>query len=77
MNDVVTVACRLPNGLTLQLSQVGRRYGPRYKVLGTRDEPSPGGFALTRGVPRAFWEAWVEQNRGRDYVVHRHVFAYP
>lgn len=109
----VVVACKIPNGLTLQLQRpfekfedtrdgpqkrtynvfYGRRYvvrGPAYPV-GTlpkgfaQAKPFPmleGGYALTRGIPRDFWQQWLEQNKEADYVVppegasHGMIFAY-
>jgi orotidine-5'-phosphate decarboxylase len=35
------------------------------------------GFALTPGIPRDFWERWLEDNKGSPLVTGRHVFAAP
>lgn len=71
----------------------GKRYqvrGPGYPV-GTlpkgfaKYKPAPmieGGYAITRGIPKDFWEQWLEQNKQADYVVapdgaeHGMIFAY-
>ena len=109
----VVVACKIPNGLVLQLQEPmerlvdtprgpekvkymvkgGRQYtvrGPGYPV-GTlpkgfaQYKPTPmieGGYALTTGIPKDFWEKWFEQNKLADYVVppdgaeHGMIFAY-
>lgn len=109
----VVVACKIPNGLTLQLQRpfekfedtrdgpqkrtynvfYGRRYvvrGPAYPV-GTLPKgfaaykPTPmveGGYALTRGIPKDFWEQWLQQNREAEFVIppdgaeHGMIFAY-
>lgn len=34
------------------------------------------GFAITRGIPKAFWDQWIEQNRDADYVVNGMIFAF-
>lgn len=36
-----------------------------------------GGYALTPGVDKDFWEAWLKQNHKQDYVVNRLIFAMP
>jgi hypothetical protein len=41
---------------------------PRYPVIG--------GYALTPGVPRAFWEQWLEQNKDADYVKNKLIWAH-
>ncbi len=33
-------------------------------------------FALTRGVPKDFWDTWVRQNRRAKYVTGGFIFAY-
>jgi hypothetical protein len=35
-----------------------------------------GGFAITHGIPKAFWEQWIEQNRESDIVVNGMLFAH-
>jgi hypothetical protein len=109
----VVVACKIPNGLTLQLQRpfekwederdgprkrtynvfYGKRYivrGPAYPV-GTlpkgfaQAKPTPmleGGYALTRGIPKDFWEQWLAQNKEAEFVIapegaeHGMIFAY-
>lgn len=34
------------------------------------------GFALTHGVPKEFWDAWVEQNKDSDLVKNGLIFAH-
>lgn len=34
------------------------------------------GFAITRDIPKAFWDEWVEQNKEADYVVNKMIFAH-
>jgi hypothetical protein len=34
------------------------------------------GFALTHGIPKAFWDEWVEQNKDADFIVNRMLFAH-
>jgi uncharacterized protein YfiM (DUF2279 family) len=34
------------------------------------------GFALTHGIPKAFWDEWVEQNKDADFIVNKMLFAH-
>jgi hypothetical protein len=34
------------------------------------------GYAITHGIPKAFWEQWLEQNKHADYVVNEMIFAF-
>jgi hypothetical protein len=35
-----------------------------------------GGYAITHGIPREFWERWLEQNKESDIVVNGMLFAH-
>lgn len=35
-----------------------------------------GGYAITHGIPKAFWEQWLEQNKDADIVVNGMLFAH-
>lgn len=71
----VTVGCKLPHGLHLDLikDDVGK---VRYTVKGTTSSQVIGGFGLTEGIPADFWEAWLEQNKALDCVKRGFVWAY-
>lgn len=100
----VTVGCKIPNGIVLQLckptkwieetpsgslqrtrfDKVGPRYyvqGPAYPV-GTipkgygEKPPIAGGFALTTGIPKDFWDEWLDQNKESTFVTGGQVFAH-
>lgn len=34
------------------------------------------GFAITRDIPKAFWDEWLEQNKEADYVRNNMIFAH-
>ena len=98
----VTVACKIPMGMILQLQEFIEVYqpgpggsrvvkeavrtGPRYTVRGNRlpfgvipdfqMTSTNNGYALTPGIPKDFWDQWVEQNKMADYVVNKIIFAY-
>jgi hypothetical protein len=34
------------------------------------------GYAITRDIPKAFWEEWLEQNKGAEFLVNGMIFAH-
>lgn len=73
----VTVACKLPHGLHLDLK--GRE---RVTVRGTAvpfgtAAHDIGGFALTPNVDADFFAAWLEAYKNLEVVKRRLIFAYP
>jgi hypothetical protein len=104
-SETVTVACKLPNGLTMRLFHAvsvdypllggGRRTenefheipdSPRYTLNGWSHDQKvapeytiiggAGGFALTHGIPKDFWEVWLKQNEKSDVVRKGLIFAH-
>jgi hypothetical protein len=55
-----------PRGSTNELRKQGFRAEP----------PIEGGYALTHNVPKAFWDAWLEQNADTALVKSRMIFAF-
>lgn len=99
MSGTVTVACKLPHGLMLEVVDpavfadvnpqngvVARPPGKRVHVAGCArpigvplpdDAPQVvGGYALTQGVPAAFWEQWLAQNEEAPFVKQKLIFAH-
>src|ERR1700752_4012000 len=35
-----------------------------------------GGYAITHGIPKDFWEQWLEQNKDSDMIVNHMLFAH-
>lgn len=58
----VTVACKLPAGIQLEIGRVGESDYQTYTVKGIRSKgallDATGSFALTT-IPAAFWDAWM------------------
>ena len=59
-----------------------RRGTPEFVVMGNSfpqnkgpHQPLSGGYAITHGIPKDFWEAWLEQHAEADYVVNSIIFA--
>ncbi|EAA1504788.1 hypothetical protein LWV02_002840 [Salmonella enterica] len=70
MAEMVTVGCKLPNGLVLEV-------GPeRVQVAGWRNNAVKivGGYGLTQ-VEKAFWEAWLAEHCQQPYVKNGVIFA--
>lgn len=34
------------------------------------------GYAITHGIPKAFWDEWLEQNKEADFIVNKMLFAH-
>lgn len=67
----VTVACKLANGLYLDVGE--KREVVKGFANGITDE---NGFGLTYGVDKAHWDAWFEENKDRDLVKNGLIFAH-
>jgi hypothetical protein len=70
-----------PRGFVTE--QAARDVGPTFVIRGVAHPPNQmpqavmaGGYALTPGIPIAFWQRWVEQNRDSAVVRNRMVFAH-
>jgi hypothetical protein len=101
-SNTVTVVCKLPHGIWLQLHEwgesiephpltgtrtvkVARKVGKPILIKGYRGLPFTGpipgietncGYALTPGVPKDFWEKWLEQNKSLLIVKNELIFAH-
>lgn len=90
MTQTVTVGCKMPAGLILEMGQLGEDNYKRVVIHGTNSldsrSPAPrmsgmpvlpmvGGFALTPGVPKDFFEAWMKAHDRLDVVRKGWVFA--
>ena len=72
MAGMVTVACKVPNGIFIQGIPV---HGYAYD----KSEPPPqnivGGYALTSGVDADAWAKWLHENADSDLVRKELIFA--
>lgn len=60
-----------------------RRSTPSFVVNGNSFAQNQGpkqqitcGFAITHGIPKAFWDEWLEINKDADYVANGMIFAH-
>lgn len=73
--DTVTVGCKLPHGLHLDIVKIGEPTA-RHTINGTNSSRIIGGYGITEGVPRAFWDRWLEQAKDLAMVKNGLVFAH-
>ena len=73
---MVTIGCKLPNGLLLEMGRIG---DPDYVVValkGANDSAVVGGYGMTQ-VSEDFWKAWYQKNQGLTFVKKQMVFVAP
>jgi len=58
------------NGSGLNHAALTAGIMPEHTIIG-----GSGGYALTIGIPKAFWERWLEQNKNSDLVRNGLIFA--
>jgi hypothetical protein len=77
MPGTVTVACRLPHGLHLELKDQKRVTIRGFSIpYGLPAMSISNGFALTPGVDADFFERWMTVNKDLDLVQRRLIFAH-
>lgn len=56
----------------IQGNSWAQKKGPHQQIVG----PISGGYAITRDIPKAFWDEWLEQNQDADFVRNKMLFAH-
>jgi hypothetical protein len=74
--EVVTVGCKLPNGLICELGKPGDENYTAVRLNGANDARVVGGYGLTPFVSASFWAAWMKKNKGLSFVRKGLVFAH-
>lgn len=74
---MVSVGCKLPNGLLCELGKVGDNDYTVVRLKGSNDALVVGGFGITENVSESFWNAWVKKHRGMAFIRNQLVFAMP
>lgn len=81
MSKLLTVACRLPHGLVLEVGKVGADNYRQIKLNGPFSKNAKGegaltvnGYAFTK-VPEDFWNEFTRAHKGAPYLVNRMVYA--
>ena len=81
--NVVSVGCKLPNGMHLDIRKDGapvERFtlkGINSLTAGAIIRPAQiGGFAITENVPKEFFEHWLEMHKEHPAVKNNLIFAH-
>lgn len=86
MSETVSVGCKLPAGLILEMG-IGTDKYQKFAVIGSNG-PNAGhgriagsmlsnGYGITFGIPAAFMEAWLKKHANLDAVRNGIIFALP
>lgn len=74
MPGKVTVGCKLPNGVILELLNI--KDSPRVTIKGTNAAALVGGHGITPNVDADFFEAWMKANKDLPFVKAGFIFAH-
>jgi len=69
MAELVTVGCKLPNGLLIDVG------GKVTHIKGANSSNVIGGYGLTEGVDKDYFEKWLKEHANQPYVRDEMVFA--
>ncbi|EOB5436647.1 hypothetical protein [Yersinia enterocolitica] len=69
MSEVLTVGCKLPNGLVLEQD------GYQVELNGSNSSLVFGGYGLTEGVNKDAFDKWLSVHKNQPYVKNDLVFA--
>lgn len=53
---------------TIQGNSWPQNKGPHQQIVG--------GYAITHGIPKEFWDEWLKQNENADFVKNNMIFAH-
>lgn len=74
--EMVTVGCKLPNGLVCEMGKLGDETYTTVRLNGANSARVVGGYGITPGVSASFWNAWMKKNKGLEFVRKGLVFAH-
>ncbi|EKN6212579.1 TPA: hypothetical protein ACJHGT_002097 [Yersinia enterocolitica] len=69
MSEVLTVGCKLPNGLVLEQD------GYQVELNGSNSSLVFGGYGLTEGIDKDAFDKWLSVHKNQPYVKNDLVFA--
>lgn len=70
MAETVTVGCKLPHGLIMELGE------KKITINGLNTSKIIGGHGITENVDKAFFDAWMEKNKELSFVKGGFLFAH-
>ncbi|SAL55022.1 hypothetical protein AWB70_04691 [Caballeronia cordobensis] len=74
-SETVTVACRLPQGVHLDIVKHGE-LRKRVTLNGANSRDAVAGFGITEHVPKAFFEQWLADHQESPAVKNGLIFAH-
>lgn len=72
----VTVGCKLPHGLHLDLYDTEGNLQARETIVGLNQAEVVGGHGITMGVPKAHFDEWMRRNKNSAAVKNELIFAH-
>ena len=72
----VTVACKIPNGLILELGSPGVAGYWRQIINGSNHDSAVCGFGFTPSVDEAAFAQWLKVNANLEFVRQKLIFAH-
>ena len=70
MADTVTVGCKYPTGVLIQVGNM------THTINGSNSSEIFGGHGITDDVPKELWDAWLAENKNHDLVTGGFIFAH-
>jgi len=70
MAGTVTVGCKIPNGMILEVNK------KQVLINGSNSSLIIGGHGITEGVDKDFFEAWIAENKELSTVKGGFIFAH-
>lgn len=73
-SSTVTVGCKLPHGIHMDLNVIGKPLR-RVSLRGSNSSRVVGGFGITENVPQAFFDEWSTKNKELPALQNGLIFA--
>lgn len=73
--DTVAVGCKLPHGIHMDITREGKPR-ERFTLRGVNSARVIGGFGITEGVPKEFFDEWMRQHKDHPAVKQGLIFAH-
>lgn len=70
MMSTVTIGCKYPTGVLLQVGST------TFPINGSNSSEIFGGHGITDDVPKELWDAWLAENKNHDLVTGGFIFAH-
>jgi len=75
MAEMITVACKLPHGIHMDLHEPGKPKR-RFTLKGNNSSRVIGGYGITTDVPKDFFDKWMSLHKDHPAVSGKLIFAH-